>query len=189
MQIKRFYILFLFLFLFLFILFIAPISLLAEPTEVSKLSSSGALGPCQIDLTKCHLTRQIGIGAKIFKPVHAKIDLTFNNSSGEAIIVKHLCYLYDSNNEKYLLTCGLQKQHLEPISWSGEIPGAKKTRVLLGAWDGPKLDPGTTAFIVINFYDDKGNSVWLRSSDTTIKGLPEHRSDFLPQNDIFNQVQ
>jgi len=161
----------------------------AQPTDISSLKSSGSLGACQIAISNCRFTRQIGIGIKTFEPLHAKIDITFNNSSAKTIILKHLCYLYDSNNKKYLLTCGIQRGDLEPIPWSGEITGAGEKRITLSAWDGPQLEAGAKVFVVINFYDDQGNSLWLTSAEGIVKGKPHHRSDSLPQNDIFNQIE
>ena len=159
--------------------------LYGQPEDISTLETSGSLSGCNISIGDTHVTKKITIGYAKSHPVHTKTHIRFDNSGGKSFSPDCTAYIYNSENESSMVTLGRPKYGIAPIKWHGTIEAGENNSIQLVAWDGPKLAAGAPATLVVNIKDGSGNSIWLKSETTKVKGQPIRQDPTLPEDDMM----
>jgi hypothetical protein len=179
----------------------AEISQHAGPVRIFADDTVSALGACKITVLKTYFWRDwmpivSRPGPDRGSPLHAKVQLSLDNSTGNADTFSFRAVIVDSKGKVYPTTFHvLPNYRVLPedidksystlddktrksidarynVVWNGELkPGEVRTVEFLGA-DGPYLPVGDMAHVEITLTDLKGDSIVVRTPDAII-----HRTD------------
>ena len=159
----------------------------SQPTNIENITPSGSIGSCGIDIRNVHFTREIGIGIRLTKPVHVKVEVYFDNSSGKDLVLEYTAYIYDEEGKSYEVDMGMPAGNLGPRKWSGHIGAGESKSLYFIAWNGPFLDVGKKVYFIVKLFD-KDQNLWLKSNESVIKAKPVHRKDISTEDEISDDL-